>query len=164
MKKSYNGFSIPRAFIFLFILFAIIFLLYKAFDDSRMNTEIDSANKKANVVYEAAEEWLSLNKSTILEYKNYDKDEIVFVSSKTDNKKAQANVNNKTIYMDMEGYFDEFFSGNWIVVINKNDLTVEYALWSYDTLTENDAENLNTRDKQKDKYKNNNMIIGYYSK
>ena len=111
-----------------------------------------------------ANQWLSSNKSLFYEFKNYDKDGIIFVSSKTDNKKAKANVNNKTINMDMEGYFDEFFSGNWIVVINKNDLTVEYALWSYDTLTENDAENLNTRDKQKDKYKNNNMIIGYYSK
>lgn len=164
MKKSYNGFSIPRAFIFLFILFAIIFLLYKAFDDSRMNTEIDSANGKAEIVYKAANQWLSSNKSLFYEFKNYDKDGIIFVSSKTDNKKAKANVNNKTINMDMEGYFDEFFSGNWIVVINKNDLTVEYALWSYDTLTEKDAKNLKTRDMQKDTYKNNNMIIGYYSK
>lgn len=164
MNKGYNSFSTLKFFIFLFIIAAVIFFIYKLFNDSKMNTEIDSANKKANVVYEAAEEWLSLNKSTILEYKNYDKDEIVFVSSNNDSKKAQADINDKKINMNMEEYFNELFFGSWIVVINKKDLTVEYALWSNDTLTEKDAKNLKTRDMQKDTYKNNNMIIGYYSK
>ena len=58
----------------------------------------------------------------------------------------------------------DYIKGNWIVVIDKKTLSIEYAMWSEDKLTAKDAQKLTTLESQRQLYKEKKKIIGYSSK
>ena len=165
MKKGIEIGSVVKFLIFLLIIGAIIFFIFSAVDSSKRDTKLIQANKQAETIYNNAEEWLSSTHEIVINAKVGSDQQLVFVSNEGNNRIADATYNGNIIAsMYMDSYIDEFVDGNWIVVIDKKSLSVVYALWSEEKLTDKDAQPLTTLESQRQFYKDNKKIVGYASK
>ena len=165
MRKGIEFSTVIRFLIFLLIIGAVIFFIISAINSSNKDSDIIDANDYAGKVYNDAEDWLSTNREIVSNANVKLDTKLVFVSNENDNKTADASVNGKKVasmYMDEDS--KDYTKGNWIVVIDKKTLSIEYAMWSEDKLTAKDAQKLQTLESQRQLYKQKKKIIGYSTK
>ncbi len=165
MRKGIEFSTVIRFLIFLVIIGAVIFFIIRAIDSSNKDSEIIDANDYAGKVYNGAEDWLSTHREIVSNANVKLDTKLVFVSNENNNRNADATVNGKIVasmYMNEDS--KDYIKGNWIVVIDKKTLSIEYAMWSEDKLTAKDAQKLTTLESQRQLYKEKKKIIGYSSK
>lgn len=162
MQKLYQGISITKSIIIGIISVALILALIFAFRGWVQASEIKAANEKAELVFDAAQNWIlekTVNKVQLTSTSTTGL--LVYRSENLNSKRSEINQDNNFVAMDISNINDSSFRGDWYVVVNSQTLKVEYALWSKERIPSSEFKKLNSFYAQQRAYKQG-AVIGCY--
>lgn len=160
-RQETNG--IVKFIIFVIILGGLAYGLFMFFSDKSTKSEIEKANTNAQKVYTSVSSWLSGYKPKPSVYKAPDK-KLIFHSDYVSAKSSSESDDNNKIFMDLSHDLPENFSGDWVIIINSGDMSVDYILWSDKKIEKDSIKPYTSFNEQKDYFKKNESYIGYYKK
>lgn len=161
-KEETNG--IVRFIIIVVIIAGLGYGAFLLFSNKNMSTETDKANSNAQKVYNAACAWVdSYSKPTVPLGSLQPKPTMIFHSNFTGSVTSDASEDNNQTLMDLSHDLGETFSGDWVVVINANNMHIDYVIWSDQKIDKNNISRYSDYKQQKEYYKDNDSYIGYYS-